>query len=94
MRKLVLLADSEDERVALIAVQAILDRAWGKPKDYDPREADTGDRLDFRKLPPEYLRIILEICKLGIVAPAQADDAQQPTDNTVAPETIEATTSE
>jgi hypothetical protein len=33
---LIELMESSDERVATVACQAILDRAFGKPKDYDP----------------------------------------------------------
>ena len=29
---------SDDERVASVAANGALDRAWGKPKDYDPRK--------------------------------------------------------
>jgi hypothetical protein len=27
---------SEDERVALMAADKVFERAWGKPKEYDP----------------------------------------------------------
>lgn len=39
IRRLIELMGSQDERVAAVACNAILDRAFGKPKDYEP-EAD------------------------------------------------------
>jgi hypothetical protein len=33
---LIELIQSEDERVALMAADKVYERAWGKPKDYDP----------------------------------------------------------
>src|ERR1700720_2162279 len=35
-RRLIELIQSEDERVALMAADKVYERAWGKPKDYDP----------------------------------------------------------
>jgi hypothetical protein len=29
-------AQSEDERVALMAADKVLERAWGRPREYDP----------------------------------------------------------
>jgi hypothetical protein len=33
---LIELIQSEDERVALMAADKIFERAWGRPKEYDP----------------------------------------------------------
>jgi hypothetical protein len=38
MRRLIELMRSEDERVASVACNAVLERAWGKPKLYDPAD--------------------------------------------------------
>lgn len=38
MRKMIVLMDSEDERVALMAQDKVLERAWGKVKELDPNE--------------------------------------------------------
>src|SRR6202030_3387382 len=46
VRRLAELMASEDERVAAVACNSILDRAWGKPKDYDPK-AEEKDPLRF-----------------------------------------------
>ena len=35
-RRLIELMQSEDERVALMAADKVFERAWGRPKDYDP----------------------------------------------------------
>src|SRR5258708_4252165 len=35
-RRLIELIQSEDERVALMAADKVFERAWGRPKDYDP----------------------------------------------------------
>ncbi len=35
-RRLIELIQSEDERVALMAAEKVFERAWGRPKDYDP----------------------------------------------------------
>src|SRR6478672_7586221 len=35
-RRLIELMRSEDERVALMAADKVFERAWGKPKEYDP----------------------------------------------------------
>jgi len=33
---LIELIQSEDERVALMAADKVFERAWGRPKEYDP----------------------------------------------------------
>src|SRR5882724_11877601 len=35
-RRLIELIQSEDERVALTAADKVFERAWGRPKEYDP----------------------------------------------------------
>jgi hypothetical protein len=35
-RRLIELIQSEDERVALMAADKVFERAWGKPKEFDP----------------------------------------------------------
>jgi hypothetical protein len=39
---MVALMDSADERVALMAADKIYERAWGKPRDYDPATDDAA----------------------------------------------------
>ncbi len=68
MRKLIAKMDSDDERVATIAIQGVLDRAWGKPKEYDPNAArDAGIGIDVANLTPQELETILAITRRGTV---------------------------
>lgn len=50
VRRLTELMQSEDERVAAVACNAILDRAFGKPKEYDPPAKSSYDRLSDQEL--------------------------------------------
>src|SRR5260370_17030961 len=45
-RRLIELIQSEDERVALMAADKVFERAWGRPKDYDPNTESIGELLD------------------------------------------------
>jgi hypothetical protein len=47
--RLIELIESSDERVATVACQAILDRAFGKPKDYDPATDSLDPELEERR---------------------------------------------
>ena len=61
MRRLIELMSSEDERVASVASNSILDRAFGKPRDYDPLrdpEAKVPFRFDPSRLSPEELATV------------------------------------
>jgi hypothetical protein len=45
---------SDDDRVRFMAATWLFERAWGKPKDYDPKsEAQPGLKFDPSKLSPE-----------------------------------------
>ena len=60
MRRLIELMRSEDERVASVACNAVLERAWGKPKLYDPaaEPKPKRDRLDTSRYSIEELEQI------------------------------------
>ena len=60
MRRLIELMRSEDERVASVACNAVLERAFGKPKDYDPaaEPKPKRDRLDTSRYSIEELEQI------------------------------------
>jgi hypothetical protein len=60
MRRLIELMRSEDERVSSVACNAVLERAFGKPKDYDPADEPKPkrDRLDTSKYTLEELKQI------------------------------------
>jgi hypothetical protein len=51
VRRLIALMESEDERVAVVACNAILDRAFGKPKAAEPAKDTLVERV--RRMTPE-----------------------------------------
>ncbi len=53
--KLRALIHSDDERIAYLAATAILDRAFGKPKDYDPAAEKKARPIDLSRLSDEEL---------------------------------------
>lgn len=59
MRKLIELMGSDDDRVALIAANSILDRALGKPKE--TKEETTAFRPVLASLSPEKLAALRQI---------------------------------
>jgi hypothetical protein len=70
VRRLIELMASEDERVASVAANAILDRAFGKPRDYDPTAEGASPKPSFdpRRYTAEQLaqiekslRIVVEV---------------------------------
>ena len=46
-RRLIELTHSEDERVALMAADKVFERAWGRPKEYDPNAESVKKRPPF-----------------------------------------------
>ena len=62
MRRLIELMASPDERVALVAADKVLERAWGKPKEYDP---DASGKRFSEMAPEERAREIERIFKLA-----------------------------
>ncbi len=66
------LIQSPDERVALMASDKILERAWGKPKEQkdEPKAA-----LDLSKVPPEALQLIKQaLAMIATATPAPRAD--------------------
>jgi hypothetical protein len=80
MRRLIELMRSEDERVASVACNAVLERAFGKPKHYDPADEPKPkrDRLDTSRYSIEELEQIQAALVLIVEGPrrgpADADD--------------------
>jgi hypothetical protein len=70
MQKLVTLMDDSDARVSGWAADKVLERAWGKPKDYDPKDEPNPSRPKFdpRLLTPEQLDIVEYALKLMVRA--------------------------
>jgi hypothetical protein len=46
--------ESEDHRVGYMAANSVMERAWGKPKEFDPNTQQKPP-LDFSKLTPEQM---------------------------------------
>lgn len=42
IKRLIALMESPDERIAIIAADKVLERAWGKPKDFEPDKAGSA----------------------------------------------------
>lgn len=76
VRRLIELMGSGDERVASVAANAILDRAFGRPREYDPatEEARPKSTFDPRRYSAEQLAQIEKA--LRIVATVQGGGAQ------------------
>ena len=47
IRRLIELMASSDERVSAVAANAVLDRAFGKPREYDPKTEDARPQPTF-----------------------------------------------
>lgn len=60
------LMESQDERVASVACNSLLERAWGKPKEMDPRDEHPNGVPTFnpRAVTPEQLEIIKQAIRL------------------------------
>lgn len=68
-RKMVALMDSEDPRVAYMATNTVLERAWGKPREFDPKAEREPSPLDVSRLTAEQrqqMRVLLEILKAPV----------------------------
>ena len=85
-RRLIELIQSEDERVALMAADKVFERAWGRPKEFDPN-AETP-----KKAPPfdpslystEELRQMQAVMKMiairqGLLPSEEGDETVEPT---------------
>jgi len=80
-RKMVALMDSEDPRVAYMATNTILERAWGKPKEFEPNAEREPAPLDFSRLTTEQrqqMRELLEAMKATAAMPdGDAESARE-----------------
>ncbi len=63
---------SDDERVALMAADKVLERAWGKPKE---QKEEAKAPLDLSKVPPEALQLIKQaLAMIAMSTPAPRAD--------------------
>ena len=84
-RRLIELIQSEDERVALMAADKVFERAWGRPRDYDP------DKEAPKKAPPfdpslytteelrDMQRVMLMMARRQGLIPPEDVEAVEPT---------------
>ena len=62
---------NEDSRNRIVAIGMLYDRAWGKPKEYDPKAEEVVKEDDFgpRNYTPEQLKLIEEAALLVVHPP-------------------------
>ena len=64
-QRLIELMEGDDERVALMAADKVYERAWGRPRDYDPRDRPGSDPP---LLSPEQLDLVEHALRLMVTA--------------------------
>lgn len=74
VNKLVELMSCDDERVAMMAAQKVLEWAWGAPQPYKPGLDDGRMVLDLKSLSRAELTTLGNMVSRGAVRPAGADD--------------------
>jgi hypothetical protein len=72
---MVALMDSQDERVALMAADKVFERAWGKPREYNPEKEveplnylKARARLEDGPLTPREIAAIEELASARLAA--------------------------
>jgi hypothetical protein len=73
MSKLIELIDHDDPRIAMLASQAVLERAWGRVKEADPNASQPRSVIDLSRLAPHELEILMRLAKTGAIRPATDD---------------------
>lgn len=78
MERLIALAESNDPRVAFVAAQAIVERAWGKAAAFNP----TGDKakatFDLSRLSLQDLRALMSVMEAARVPDAASEEESGP----------------
>jgi hypothetical protein len=76
-RKLVELISDDDPRIAGWASDKVVERAWGKPKDYDPREEQPEtlpiDPSQFTHEQREMIKRALQLLLTAEAPPVESD---------------------
>jgi hypothetical protein len=73
MQTLIDLMSSEDQRIAMLAAQSVLERAWGRAKEVDPNASQQRSVIDLSRLAPHELELLMKLARSGAIRPA-ADD--------------------
>jgi len=70
--------ESDDERVALMAADKVYERAWGKPKDYNPQDEPDPNKAKFdpRLLSPQQLEVVQYALRLMTQATRGPSDVE------------------
>ena len=64
--------------VASVVVLGIFDRAYGKPKDFDPSEERRPMKIDLSRLTHAQKVAMLEILRTGVLSEAGPEPDQRP----------------
>jgi hypothetical protein len=83
-RRLIQLIHSEDERVALMAADKVYERAWGKPKEYDPNAEQVQREPTFdpslyssAELEQLHAAVLLMARRQGLLPPGEGEEASE-----------------
>ena len=60
-----------DERVRVVAANAVLERGFGRPREVSKEEQPPGMTIDFSKLPRDALEVLYRAVQLGCFKPAE-----------------------
>jgi hypothetical protein len=87
IRTLIRLLDDPDGRIAAVAANSVLERAWGKTKEMQPEEREAA-RLDLSALTDAELQLLLRLVQSDRFRAVPTDEPTDAAD----PPTIEAET--
>jgi hypothetical protein len=71
IRRLIDMLDSKDDRVVVVAANALWDKAGGKVMENNP-EQETGKRIDLSKLTAPELQFLLKLVRSGAMQMTEA----------------------
>src|SRR5208282_4491756 len=63
MQKLIALMDDKDHRIALVAADKVLERAWGKVKEIDPGATDQVAEEERQRMRAEVIRMLQALAR-------------------------------
>jgi hypothetical protein len=79
MRDLIAIASdpAEDSRVRVVAIQTILDRGLGKPREHDPRdESQPTTRIDVNRLTSKQRQSLIDALRAGVVQVSEPETSE------------------
>jgi hypothetical protein len=81
MRKMIKLMNHRNAKIALVAAEKVLDRAWGRPKEIDPNAADPASVEQRNTMRAEVIRMLQALAVPEPLTPGNAivvDEAGNP----------------